>query len=171
MTKRTVAHGKYEVSYPWGDETHLSGGERGLVIRKHKGNYNTAFFEAYPDNTFIRGEGETLADAEHAAWEKYQQQLRCPGHEYERRGYSNGAGVCKHCHRFQSSVFNADELGVVCSVCDEPTFYFSLGTEMYCEEHEPSIEEKKKIISKLQKNGELSLSDMMYAVLCLEADE
>lgn len=71
--------------------------------------YVTAFFEAFPTTpkTFIRGEGETVLEAETAAWNKLQAYLICSGpngHEFEARGYENGGGFCKHCNMFSSDV-------------------------------------------------------------------
>lgn len=72
--------------------------------------YRTAFFEAFPRNpdTFIRGEGKTIEEAEEKAWNKLQKYLACTGHEFEKRGYTNGAGFCKHCNMFASKVFEPE---------------------------------------------------------------
>lgn len=69
--------------------------------------YTTAFFEAFPrePDTFIRGEGKTIEEAEAQAWEHLERIKACPGHEYEKRGYTNGAGLCRHCDLFKSKVF------------------------------------------------------------------
>ena len=76
------------------------------VLAGRKKHYRTAFFEAFPrnPNTFIRGEGKTIAEAESQAWEEYQRVAACPGHEFEARGYENGGGLCKHCGMFGSKV-------------------------------------------------------------------
>lgn len=82
-------------------------------------HYTTAFFEAFPDmpgidgSIFLRGEGKTVAEAEQQAWEKYQKHLACPGHEFERRGYTNGGGFCKHCNMFKGKVFEPLETSVL----------------------------------------------------------
>lgn len=72
--------------------------------------YETAFFEAFPNNpsTFIRGEGKTIEDAEASAWKQFQKFSACKGHEYEKRGYKNGAGFCKNCGMFKSKVFEPE---------------------------------------------------------------
>ena len=77
---------------------------------------NEWFWEAFPINpqTFIRGEGPTLEAAELDAWNQLQKYMACPGHEFERRGYTNGAGFCKHCNMFQSHVFEPDQPCVNC---------------------------------------------------------
>ena len=73
-----------------------------------KQSYNTAFFEAFPKSpsTFIRGEGKTIEDAERQAFNKLTKYLACARHEFERRGYTNGAGFCKHCGLFKSKAFD-----------------------------------------------------------------
>lgn len=70
--------------------------------------YRTAFFEAFPrdPDTFVRGEGETIEAAESAAWFRFEKHRACSGHEYERRGYTNGAGFCIHCGMFKSGAFS-----------------------------------------------------------------
>lgn len=111
----------YDPRHPWPGQTLVQFGARGLVFSA-SGNYTTAFFEAFPDDppTFIRGEGATLEQAEDQAWEKFQRQQACAGHEFERRRYTNGAGVCKHCNLFLTEVF---EPLTRCVVCDVPTAY------------------------------------------------
>jgi hypothetical protein len=71
--------------------------------------YRTAFFEAFlkDPNTFIRGEGKTVAEAEAHAWAQLERIRACPGHDFETRGYTNGCGFCKHCALFMSGVFPA----------------------------------------------------------------
>lgn len=71
-----------------------------------KGYYRTAFFEAFPRNpdTFLRGEGKTIQEAEEKAWKQFEKLRACPGHEFEARGYENGGGFCKHCGKFGSNV-------------------------------------------------------------------
>jgi hypothetical protein len=62
-------------------------------------SYRTAFFEAFPrsPDTFIRGEGKTIEEAEEQCWLSYQKKLTCPGHEYDRRDRKDGYCFCKHC--------------------------------------------------------------------------
>lgn len=96
-------------------------------------HYRTAFFEAFPRNpdTFIRGEGGTIEEAEEKAWTKYQKISACNGHEYERCGYKNGAGFCKHCGLFSSNVFEPDE---TCYLCGTKTYHGQTNAKTwYCE--------------------------------------
>lgn len=67
-------------------------------------SYVTAFFEVFLDDpaTFLRGEGTDREAAEIDAWEKYVKIINCQGHEFERRGYKNGLGFCKHCNLSQT---------------------------------------------------------------------
>ena len=81
------------LQHPWPDDCFVQGGKSGIVLSK-AGNYTTAFVEASPrdPNTFLRGEGSTVEDAEDNAWAKLQQYLSCPSptgdHEYETRDCS-----------------------------------------------------------------------------------
>ncbi len=96
--------------------------------------YTTAFFEAFPKNpdTFIRGEGATVEEAEAQCWEKYQRRINCPKHEFERRDRVNGYCFCKHCNlsgMFMDPLF-------FCTVCDEPTTHTAdRHGQYYCERH------------------------------------
>ena len=108
--------------YPWLDAELLQGGESGLVFSP-KGNYTTAFIEAFIDGTFIRGEGKNLVEAEYSAWEKYLARNECPQHEWSPRNYKNGAGFCIHCNTFKSYAFTGEELGQFCHDCGVGTTY------------------------------------------------
>lgn len=94
---------------PWPADVHVQGGEHGVVLHRDSSkNYGTAFVEAFPpepEGGFIRGEGSTLAEAEAKAWEQYGREVACEGHEFERRGYTNGAGFCTKCNGFRGGVF------------------------------------------------------------------
>jgi len=74
-------------------------------------HYKTAFFEAFPENpkTFIRGEGETPEKAEEDCWNQWQKILLCENHEFEKRKYTNGYGICKHCELGMSNKFPVEE--------------------------------------------------------------
>ena len=132
----------YTPECAWADDCYVQWGAKGLVISRSadKPSYTTAFFEAFPRNpkTFIRGEGATIADAERAAFAKFERYSACAKHEFERRGYTNGAGFCKHCEMFASKVF---EPSTRCLVCDKPTDW-THGTDergrthWFCEDHE-----------------------------------
>jgi hypothetical protein len=101
--------------------------------------------EVYPPGAaFIRGEGESARDCENAAWAKYQLALNCSdasgAHDWEARGYQNGAGFCSRCNTFGSQVFTGEQLGQFCEICHVGTTYH-WGTdehgdpEYLCEEH------------------------------------
>jgi hypothetical protein len=125
----------YTCAFDWPAECFVQAGERGIVYSSD-GKYETAFFEAFPrnPNTFVRGEGETVADAERSAWDRYQRHIACPGHEFERCGYTNGGGFCKHCNMWSSTAF---EPLTHCCVCDKPTDYtVDSDGKYYCEEHQ-----------------------------------
>jgi hypothetical protein len=91
----------------WPDDCYVQWGDTGVVFRRkeHGGSYETAFFEAFPGDTFIRGEGKTVAEAEAHAFAQFIRFSACSGHDFERRNYTNGAGFCKHCGMFKGKAF------------------------------------------------------------------
>lgn len=105
---RQITNTDQHARHPWPDDIYIQGGHWGVSISRDPdaprgvGVKNTgAFFEAFP-GTFLRGVGDTLADAEDKAWTAYQAMLACPaaaqGHgPFEARGYRNGAGYCTGC--------------------------------------------------------------------------
>lgn len=135
-----------ETTHDWPIGCFIQGGQHGVVFRKDGSSYGTAFVEVFPGGTFIRGEGETVKEAEDSAWEQYSRIMECLGHEYEARGYRNGGGICKHCGRFQKDAFTAEELGQFCSVCGEPTMYTWVGEGddivFFCKEDDPGRKER-----------------------------
>lgn len=125
----------YTLQHDW--PCFVQAGAKGIVYASP--TYETAFFEAFPrnPNTFLRGEGTTVKDAEDACWKLYQRWISCPGHEWEACGYENGGGFCKHCHSFSGDVIP----GPPCKICQTPTWW-SKGTDgsFYCEKcqsHKP----------------------------------
>lgn len=67
------------------------------------------FFEAFPRGTFIRGDGETIEEAERKAFAQYEREIACKhffGRHHPRRGtYTNGGAFCHRCGRFEGSHF------------------------------------------------------------------
>ncbi|MPV50068.1 hypothetical protein GCG21_08625 [Pseudactinotalea sp. HY160] len=177
MTGRTVDHGRSEVARPWPQDAHLSGGSRGLVLRRYGDRYRTAFFEASYAGTFLRGEAETIAEAEEAAWAKHTRAAGCPGHEYETRGYTNGAGFCRHCDRFASGVFDVRTVGIPCTECGERTNWTRVAGQMFCREHDPDRHERARLREQARAQGREpydgpldELLDELLAAM-LDADE
>lgn len=125
------------------------------VYKGHKMVATGRFIEMFPQSpeTFIRGEGVDFDAAEQVLWTRWSQVVGCKSptgdHEYETRGYRNGAGFCKHCDLFTSGVFDLAEIGSVCVVCGTGTNWAHVaarlpdGTldpkdyEMVCETHAP----------------------------------
>ena len=109
---RIIENTTTEAQHDWPEDVFIQGGERGVVVGGPNGAYQTAFFEAFPSDPrsgFMRGEGSSLAAAEEKAWKQYQVWLNCDGSgqghgPYERRQYSNGAGVCTRCGTWMSRV-------------------------------------------------------------------
>lgn len=100
----------WNCTFEWPDDCFCQAGHKGIVFTP-KGNYETAFFEVFPKvpETFIRGEGPTIEVAEERAWSKYRKYLECAGHEFERKGYTNGVGFCKTCGMFSFNAFKPTE--------------------------------------------------------------
>lgn len=118
----------------WPEDCLVQWGSNGVVVATP--SYVTAFFEAFPvsPKTFIRGEGKDVAEAEKDAFSQFQKQQLCTGHEFERRGYKNGAGFCKNCDLFKSHAFEPLE---TCCVCQRPTFYAHVNGHWFCENDAP----------------------------------
>lgn len=105
-----IANTAVEARHPWPEQVHVQGGGDGLVVRRADGSaYRTAFVEAFPTGTFLRGEGLTVEEAEDACWAKYQVFSACDGTgephgPFEARGYTNGSGFCTRCGAWMSHV-------------------------------------------------------------------
>lgn len=143
---RVIKRNGYEVHHDWPIATLLSAGGAGIVLTAN-GARGTAFFEAtvISPSTFIRGEGDTMREAENAAWSQYQGYIQCPGHEFEARNYRNGAGFCRRCNMFKSKAFTPEDLGMSCDVCGTPTYWCAIGERTFCEAHTPSREEQRRL--------------------------
>jgi len=140
----------YKPLCKWEDDFYVQWGGNGLVLKcgglekslssdnpldeaVKQTVYRTAFFEAFSNvhDMFVRGEGDTIEIAEQNAFNKAVKQIACNDHEYERRHYRNGCGVCKHCGHFKK-VFDPLEK---CAVCGVATYYSERDGKWYCEEH------------------------------------
>lgn len=110
---------EHHPSDAWHPRTQVQWGGWGVVIGREKDETGaekettrrTAFFEAFPPaeqdvSGFIRGEGATVAEAEAAALGKLHRELACTGHQWCRRGYTNGLGVCVRCKGTRSHAFH-----------------------------------------------------------------
>lgn len=123
-----------ERQHPWPEDMLVQGGSSGLVVVRNGENYYTAFVEAFPPNSFIRGEGETVQLAEDACWEKYLAFTGCE-HDWVAGRYTNGGGICSKCKQFGSRVFTPVQLGQYCKGCGMPTYWQQDGEgNFWCEE-------------------------------------
>lgn len=122
----------YECKHPWPKRCHIQCGDRGVVLSS-SGSYRTAFFEAFPSSpkTFIRGEGQTLEDAENAAWAKYKRIKECPGHEFERRERTDGFGFCRHCNLFAKALVSLQK----CCKCPSKNVWSKIDDKDFCRRH------------------------------------
>jgi hypothetical protein len=113
---RLIQNTDHEMQYAWPVWMLVQGGKSGLVITPEgEPNYTTAFVEAFPKGTFLRGEGETLAQAEKVCWLKVLEMASCPAAPqhgpFERRHFRNGCGFCTKCGTwFNAEVTGFDEL-------------------------------------------------------------
>jgi hypothetical protein len=111
--ERLIKHTQHVAQHPWPEDVYLQGGGHGLVFSNDGNDYITAFVEAFPGQTFLRGEGKTVAEAEDSAWKQYLRYRNCDGNlkfgewhgPYERRQYRNGAGFCTRCGIWMNKVF------------------------------------------------------------------
>lgn len=102
------------------------------------------FFEAFPVihgiETFIRGEGDSLAEAEEAAFSLYTAQSSCGSHTWSRtvkgKHRSDGYAVCEHCGLTGMAL----EPLTTCQHCDEPTSNM-VGNTFLCLAHTYSLNE------------------------------
>lgn len=72
--------------------------------------------------SYIRGEGETILEAENDAFSKFSAMVDCKQHEYERFRNSE-RGKCIHCNSSKDLVFPPMEKHK-CSICDKPSVNF-----------------------------------------------
>ncbi|WP_156251007.1 hypothetical protein [Pseudactinotalea terrae] len=172
--RRTIDHGRYALAHPWPAGWHVQGGASGLVIRRSGGTYTTAFVEVAPTDpqTFIRGEGATLVEAEQAAWEQAQRTLACPGHEFETRGYTNGAGFCRHCNMFASGAFDVAVVGNPCVTCGARTNWTRVAGAWYCQDHAPDRAERARLRAEAPDDGagDSPLRELLEAMLVDDDD-
>lgn len=138
--KMSASPNDYESPHNYGDAM-VQGGRNGLVVnaKDPSKSYRTAFVEAFIDNSFVRGEGKTIEEADDACWVKIIKHRTCSEHEFIPRSYTNGAGFCKHCGFFASGWFTGEDLGQLCVVCGDGCLEFRIykTEEWYCSEHYP----------------------------------
>jgi len=125
----------HQATHDWPEHVFVQGGLHGLVWTRD-GGYYTAFVEAFLDEPrgFVRGEGETLEAAEQACWERYRTVVAChPGHEFERRGRTDGYAWCMHCGIGVADALRPTTTCVVCG-CVTADVHDVRG-EVYCSAH------------------------------------
>lgn len=143
IARPLIKNTNHLAQYDWGDIS-IQGGENGLVCAGRE-SYRTAFVEAFPRDprTFIRGEGKTIREAETNAWNQYHKILSCEQHEFERRGYRNGLGICKHCDYAKKDTFDPLE---TCNTCGVATYFcVDADNNFYCEDHTSDIPKEKRL--------------------------
>lgn len=114
---------QYTPDQDWPEDCTVQWGGNGLVMSR-KGNYKTAFFEAFPNGPgFFRGEGETIEDAESQCFEKFERFTNCE-HSWGRGSYLNGGTTCRHCKAFATMMKPVMTLGAYRA----PLSYLELST-------------------------------------------
>lgn len=138
----------YECQKDWPEDCGVQAGEDGIVFdNSEEGSYQTAFFEAFPTchgiGTFIRGEGNNIAEAEASAFSQYEKVKDCLHEQgWDRKNYTNGAGFCKQCGMFSGKVLPPT---TTCTICHTPCNWLTdKHGKHYCKEHESLIKEEDK---------------------------
>lgn len=127
QSKDGLTGNMHDCQHDWPDNVRIQHGEKGIVFSKN-GNYSTSFFEAFPPtsvtDSYVRGEGSSVKEAENNAFEKYLKMINCEQHDYVRKGKGE-SGICKLCSSTKDEVFPPVE-SLTCSVCNKPSsnFYF-----------------------------------------------
>jgi hypothetical protein len=119
---RLIANTTEPARHPWPEDCFVQGGGRGVVFAEGK-TYRTAFVEAFPAGTFLRGEGATIAEAEDACWAQYERLSGCPHDQgFDRRDYVNGSGFCRRCGTwFGAAATGFDPLPEYCERSRKPS--------------------------------------------------
>lgn len=151
---------KHECQYEWPENCSVQCGDSGIVIGNGTAR-RTAFFEAFPKEpkTFIRGEGQTVIDAELSAWNKYQKILNCVNHEFER--YKGEIGKCKHCQLTLINYFDPEH---VCVTCGKEAVNQEYKKNKYCLLHYSEEAFKNGYNSNAESDG-LSFDEEKYSYL------
>lgn len=126
-----IRNTSYSISCAWPEGTSIQGGR---VLREGEDGlqHDLHFVEvSTPPHGYFRAEAPTMAAAEQAAFARYQLSAQCPGHEWQARGYTNGAGFCRHCGVFGSNVLTGEQLGQHCHTCGVGTTYGQYSTHAY----------------------------------------
>ena len=96
--ERLIENTDQAMACPWPEDMTVQGGSRGVVFTDNgQGTYVTAFVEAFPGGTFLRGEGESIAEAELDCYRQYEVFVSCEHGPFEARNYRNGSGFCLSC--------------------------------------------------------------------------
>lgn len=135
MTKKIIASRSFGEGYhclkDWPEDTYTQCGDKGVVLGNKP--YRTAFFEAFPKEpkTFIRGEGQTVEEAEEKAWNKYQSIINCEKHYFNRVGNTETA-VCHLCNLKLTQYY--PPIGSCC-VCGKEHTKNIIKSKIYCIDH------------------------------------
>lgn len=129
---------EYKCKFKWPEKVQTQHGKKGIKVSKN-GNYTTAFFEVFNINvtdSYIRGEGKTVEDAERKAFNRYDKMKECNEHDFRRVGETVNA-QCILCNSCKYHFFEPLEK-FKCKICDQKSVRFRLpdGTQnVYCYQH------------------------------------
>lgn len=89
---------EYTLKQNWPINVGLQCGDKGIVFNRKKGSArHTAFFEAFPLSKFVRGEGETLEQAEKACFDKAKIIFDCEHKNKIEKEGEKWSEVCSDC--------------------------------------------------------------------------
>lgn len=157
--KVNLTQDEYQLKFDWPKDCYIQCGKKGIVISRDGNHYKTAFLEAFPLETFIRGEGADLEYAEEKAWLKYQKYLNCENHDFERKNEA-GSGECKKCgYRKTDALKNLR----ICACCNKKDVYFNEENNTFCFEHYLENYEKNLRLEKEKLDGksDIDIFDMI----------
>lgn len=138
----------YTPKCAWGEDVQIQWGDHGITIHRQEKTITLvhAFFEAFPQSpdTFLRGEGESLEEAEKKCFAWYTKMINCGDHDWDRRDRTDGYAYCKKC-KIEATVL--DPL-TTCYKCGVPTAWSSRKIDgkkvLVCQLHDDHYRELSK---------------------------
>lgn len=124
-TEITLGGNKYTPSKEWGNDIVSFNVEDGQSF-----GTGVAFFEAFDDKFYVRGEGKSIQEAENIALEKYKTIKNCD-HDFSRLN-DYGLATCTKCKVRGTFLENI----TTCSVCSSVPIGF-INSELFCFSHYP----------------------------------
>lgn len=143
---------EYKCRKDWPDDARLQYGSRGT---DNKGEA-IAFFEAFYQDDFVRGEAATVEEAEADAFHKLSLRRHCQ-HDFHPSPKSPSTGICSKCQKVVGNMFPS---GYHCAVCNKENVRFSVHEHGHlkhlCLQHycEATIAETQPYLQRVHKAGQ-----------------